>query len=188
MPDQTLASAVTSDPKTFDIRSLIEGASTVTHAVEICFKPQLVGQIESLAAQIERIDATGPRRVANPARDGLVRQRDDLIDEALAATHRFVLRGLRNGEREKILKALGDDADTVVVDKWTRLDYACWAAQVTEVDGLPATVTEADMRDLHETLGNYFILTIASTGNAAHYAAGGVTIPFSSRSSEPSPQ
>lgn len=189
MPAKTSKDTTATGADTFDIRSLVEGASTVTRTVEVCFKPQLLGQYDALVAQIERLDATTrSHRISNPARNALVRDLDDVRDSIIAATKRVTVRGLRNGEAEKIRAGLGDKADEKIGgddSQWTRGDHAVWAEQITHIDDVPTSWSVKDVIDLHEAFGNYFVLTIAQAANNAHYAVG-VDIPFSSKYSEPS--
>lgn len=174
------------DPATFDVRTLIAAASTVTKTVEVCMQPQLLGEIEELTARLERADAAAALRPLAPTeRPALEEQRDALRAQMFDSIHIWRVRGLRNGEAEKIRARLGTDGDEKITDDLTRADYAIWAAQIVSVDGHDTTVTGDDLIALHEALGNYFTRTLVVTCNTAHYALD-VTVPFSSTSSEPS--
>lgn len=186
----------TIDPDTFDLDAFINGTGLVTHTIEVCGKPHLMGRIEQLKADLERPAASGvvdDRPMAKDPKVAIARELEQLRAEMMASITTWTIRSQRNGEAEKIRQSL-TDAETVVYEeagrKWTNLDYATWAAQVQAINGNPVTVIGDQLRRLHlgdpttgaEGLGEYFVRTIVVTANAAARGEG-VDVPFSRASS-----
>lgn len=171
-------------PEAFDVKKWRRGAALVTRSVEVYGRPDLLGVIEDLDAQIVRLQSGGfdkGREAAKAQARELAVQREQVAAEMTASAQTFRFRGLRPGEEEAI-KA--EHPDLVSSEDWTTIDYKKWAKQCVS----PAGLSWEDMRNLHlgdeesEGLGNYFIQTIVSTAFLAN-TANGVDVPFSSASS-----
>jgi hypothetical protein len=173
------------DVNGFSLKSWIKGTALVTRSVPVCGMPQLMGHIEGLKDELERVQSAefdDDRPMAKSQALALAEQLEAARAQMMASMVTFTFRGLRAGELEKIKAEHGpDDADGI-----TDLDYKVWAATCVK----PAGVTWQDLKALHvgddeqgiEGLGAYFMQTIARTANLAA-SGGGVDIPFSSASS-----
>ena len=180
----------------FDLDAFIRGTALITRTVEVCGKPQLMGVIEDLKAQLERPDISDvddDRPMAPSPALAIARELEATREEMLASVARWKFRALRNGEIEKIRAETSDD--TTVIGRYgegtelTEFDYRCWAAQVVAINGSPVTATWEQLHALHTGveggtpgLGAYFMQTIARTANLANSGVG-VDAPFSLKSS-----
>lgn len=182
----------TIDPDTFDLDAFIGGTGAVTHTIEVCGKPHLMGRIEHLKAELERpaaADVVDDRPMAKDPKVERAKELEDLRTQMLASITTWTIRSLHNGEAEKIRETCAD-TQTVLTAKGeqpelTMLDYDTWAAQVTHINGQPITVTGKQLHRMHlgddkgaTGLGRYFLRTIAATANAAARGEG-VDVPFS---------
>jgi hypothetical protein len=168
----------TADPATFNPKAWVRGTTTVTRSCIVYGRPDLMGEIEALEAQLEEIQASkfdDDRPLARSAAVEVAEQIEELRAQMYASGLRFRLRGLRNGELEKI-KA--ECTEEFVAGSVGELDYRILAAQCVEPQGFDWE----DFRDMHTNFGNYFAQTLLVTGNAA-VIGGGVDVPFSSASS-----
>lgn len=169
-------------PEAFDVRKWRRGAALVTRSVEVYGRPDLLGVIEALDAEIVRAQAAefdDDRPLAKSHARDLAEQREAVAREMAESVQVFRFRGLRPGELEAINAENPSDDDTI-----SDRDYKVWAAQCVEPKGL----TWEDFKALHrgddesEGLGAYFLQTIARTANLASQA-GGIDVPFSPASS-----
>lgn len=188
------------DVKGFDIRAYAAGTAVITKSVEVCGKPHLIGRIEELKSLLERpVTQVDDERASGPTastRDDLAiaQELEALRVEVLDSISTWRLRGLRNGEREAILKAVGgkpqaEDPNEDLSDALTEYNYRKLATQVVSVNGHPVDLTWQDMRLLHvgddadvQGIGAHFIQTIFRTASQAAQGVG-VDVPFSQRSS-----
>jgi len=173
------------DVDTFNLKQWIKGSALVTRSVAVCGMPQLMGEIEALKDELERVQATefdDDRPLAKSRAREIAEQIEAAREQMASSIITFKFRGLRPGEQEEIKAEHGpDDGDGI-----TDLDYKFWARMCVK----PTGVTWEDLKALHlgdeeqgiEGLGNYFVQTIARTANLAG-SGGGVDIPFSSASS-----
>lgn len=170
----------------FDVHEWIRGAALVTRSVPVCGKPQLLGKIEALKDEIERVQAgdfDDDRPLAKSPALALAEELEAARAEMLASMLTFTFRGMRPGEMEKIKATVGDVEET---DGTGEVDYRLLEALCVKPTGL----TWEDFRTLHvgdpergiEGLGTYFMRTIMRTANAA-IEGGGVDVPFSPASS-----
>lgn len=193
VPADTPQDTPAPDVAGFDPRAWARGTALVTRSVAVCGRPDLMGQIESLKDELERVQAAefdDERPLAKSTAQALAETLETYRREMLAAMVTFTFRGLRPGELEKIRKDHGQDVEEGITD----LDYKIWGAQcvrVTPAAGEPVKGVDwevlklmhvGDPDDDVEGLGNYFMQTIARTANAAAQG-GGVDVPFSSASS-----
>lgn len=182
--------------ETFNLKNWIKGTGIVTRSVAVCGMPQLMGQIEALKDELERVQAVDfddDRPLARTAAMELAETLEAARKQMLASMVTFRFRGLRPGETEAIKTEHGPDGDGI-----TDLDYKVWARQCVEVvapNGRAKGIGWEDLKAMHlgnglpeddpdrvEGLGAYFMQTIARKANEAA-AGGGVDIPFSSASS-----
>lgn len=173
------------DVETFNLRKWIKGSALVTRSVPVCGMPQLMGEIEALKDELQRVQAAefdDDRPLAKSQARAIAQQIEDAREQMAASIITFQFRGLRPGELEDIKAEHGPDDGEGITD----LDYKCWAAMCVK----PAGITWQDLKALHigddeqgvEGLGAYFVQTIARTANLAG-SGSGVDIPFSSASS-----
>lgn len=174
------------DVETFNLKQWIKGAALVTRSVAVCGMPQLMGHIEALKDELERVQASefdDDRPLAKSQAVALAKELESARAQMLSSMVTFKFRGLKSGELERIKAEHGDDDRP---DGISDLDYKLWAATCIQ----PAGITWQDLKALHvgdeeqgiEGLGAYFVQTIARTANAAANG-GGVDVPFSSASS-----
>lgn len=168
----------TPDVETFNLRAWIKGTAPVTRSTTVYGRPDLMGVIEELQDRLveaQSAEMDDDRPLARSAALDLAEQIEAHRSEMHASALRFRFRGLKNGEYEAIKKDADLDGEAEGIGE---LDYRVWAHQCVE----PKGVEWEDLRDLHDTLGTYFMRTIAVTANAAQ-SGGGVDVPFSSASS-----
>lgn len=181
------------DVETFSLKQWAKGTGLVTRSVTVCGMPQLMGAIEQLKDELERVQAAefdDDRPMAKSRALSLAEELEAARADMLDSMVTFTFRGLRPGEVEQIKADHGpDDGDGI-----TDLDYKVWAAMCTKVTpahGNPVKgIDWQDLKALHvgdpdegiEGLGTYFVNTIVRTANAAA-SGGGVDVPFSSASS-----
>lgn len=196
---------LSTDPAKFSIRDWSRGAGIVVKSVDVCGKPQLIGEIEELKTLLERAKPTesddrpyvdSPRQIDEQA---VAEELEDLREQVLDSFATWKLRGLRDGERDAIRAKVGDEAyaefmntdanSKALADALSEFEYRVLAHQVVSVGGHKVDVTWEDMRFLHvgdgeesNGLGAYFMQTIVRTANAAANGVG-VDVPFSLRSS-----
>lgn len=184
-PDQEQEQAP--DVEGFVLKQWIKGTALVTRSVQVCGRPQLMGHIEQLKAELERAQAAefdDDRPLAKTQAMRIAEQIEAARKEMLGSIVTFKFRGLRDGELEELKADHGpvqDDSATI-----NDLDYKMFAVQCVE----PKGITADDFKALHrgddeqgiEGLGNYFVQTIARTAYRAAEGAG-VDVPFSSASS-----
>lgn len=194
------------DTKGFDIRAFAAGTGVITKSVDVCGKPHLIGQIEELKAYLERPkpEPVADERASGPATQddpdlAVAEQLEQLRAEVMESIVTFKLRGLRNGEREKILAACKDkkqveNKDEGLEDELSEFNYRRIARQIVSIGGRPAKLDWEDVRLLHvgrgdegddefvSGLGAHFMQTIYRTAAAALNGVG-VDVPFSLRSS-----
>jgi hypothetical protein len=173
------------DVDTFDLHSWIRGTGLVTRSVAVCGMPQLMGHIEALKDDLERVQAAefdDDRPLAKTQATRLAEELEKARAQMIASMVTFTFRALRAGEFEEIKAGSADDTDEVGSD----LDYQVWARQCIK----PAGVAAEDLKLLHrgdpdqdvEGLGSYFLQTIGRVANQAN-SGSGVDVPFSSASS-----
>jgi len=179
------------DVETFNLKKWAKGTGLVTRSVAVCGMPQLMGEIEALKDELERVQATefdDDRPLAKSRAREIAEQIEAARQQMAASIVTFKFRGLRPGETEEIKAEHGPDDGEGITD----LDYKFWARMCVK----PVGVTWEDLKALHlgtpdldeddedhiEGLGAYFVQTIARTANLAG-SGGGVDIPFSSASS-----
>lgn len=192
MPKSTTAkTALGLDADTFDLKSWMAGTKLTTRSIEVCGKPHLMGEIQELAAQLDRpetrvVDERAAGMASDQANEQAIAERiEELREEMLASIVVWKFRGLSPDE----MATVRESAPANTTGKAEEIDYRTWAAQLVSIDGRPVELDWTDMRNLHRGvtgeyagLGDYFVQTIAATANAAH-AGAGVTVPFSQRSS-----
>lgn len=170
----------------FDVHDWIRGAALVTRSVPVCGKPHLLGKIEALKDEIERLQAAefdDDRPLAKSPALAVAQQLEAARAEMLASMLTFTFRGTRPGEVERIKAAAGEVDES---QETGEIDYRLLEALCISPRGL----TWQDFRTLHvgdeetgvEGLGNYFMNTIMRCANAA-IEGRGVDVPFSPASS-----
>lgn len=153
----------TSDVETFDVDAWAEGATRVTHSVDVYGKPSLATEIKALDVRLRAAD--GADAVA------LAEQIEAKRAEMEASLRTFVFQSLSPKEIDAVTEAMkgrtGEDAD---YEEGMRFI----AAQCIE----PKGVTWETLAKMHDRLGGYFNTTVV---RAARLARDGVevTVPFS---------
>jgi hypothetical protein len=195
-------SRVDADPRKFALTDWIAGAARVTRSVEVCGRPDLMGVVEELKAELERpagAATAGDERPHAPRtanaddahREDIARRLEAAREEMLESivVWKFGSPSIRQDGRtvtgDDAVKAIQDivGKDNIPTDgSISEFDYRIWAAQVISVAGTKVTVEWDQLAELHAKLGPYFVQTIGRTANAA-IRAEGVDVPFSLRSS-----
>jgi hypothetical protein len=189
-------SRVDADPRKFALTDWIAGAARVTRSVDVCGRPDLMGTIEELKAELERLDAapvTDDRPHAKPTadpREPIARALEDAREEMLASivTWKFgpptVRKDGQTLTEDDAIKAIRDATEADIPEDGTisEFDYRIWASQVISIAGEKTTVEWEQLAELHKRLGSYFVQTISRTANAA-LRSEGVDVPFSLKSS-----
>lgn len=172
-------------PEKFDPKKWVRRTAMVTRSVPVCGRPDLMGRIEELKADLERaqsVDFDGDRPMARTLAKRIAVELEQARADMFAAIQVFRFRGLRSGELEEIKAAHGPDKNP---DGVSDLDYKILAAQCVSPQGLDwedfKVMHVGDGQDA-EGLGSYFVRTVMATANAA-VSGGGVDVPFSSAAS-----
>lgn len=186
------------DVKGFDPRAWARGTALVTRSVPVCGRPDLMGHIEALKDELERVQAAefdDERPMIKSRAKAIATELEAARRDMLDSMATFTFRGLRPGEFE----AMKAEHGVVDAQGITDLDYKIWARQCIRItpavgDPVPGVDWET-LKLMHlgdrtsdnpdewvEGLGPHFLRTIAVTANAAS-EGGGVDVPFSSASS-----
>lgn len=164
------------DVDSFDLDAWITGAKLPERSVTVFGRPDLMGEYESLEAELTRLrsvetdDQPTDDRLTTRSPEGQIADRmHELRQEMQRSSLVFRFRSLAPGELEEVLEEAGKGSAP------EEKTYRCLARQCVA----PAGVTWQQMRDLNKRIGEgYFSATILTTAAAAR-EANAVTLPFS---------